>query len=146
MIKPVEGDVKVPVGSCVATNTADKLANEYDTIIHTTPPFYKHFDKCPADYLKRCYKNSIREAFNHTISDEISRVAVPLLGAGGRGFPLDVALDIAASESLKWCTDNQVECSPDKSSSACHQTLAFGIPETTHAEQLVDLLQIKDKL
>ena len=144
MVGTVAGtDEKVPVGSCVATYTADKLADEYDTIIHTTPPFFNHFNKCPMEHLRKCYQNSIKEAFSFYNGSGFGRVAVPLLGAGGRGFPIKVAIDIAASEAHNWCQDDNLNDQSGECDSRVHQTLAFGILEVSHADQLVEAIQLR---
>jgi O-acetyl-ADP-ribose deacetylase (regulator of RNase III) len=195
MSEEVETTKKLcPEGMAVQTSSGGpNLQVHYDTIIHTTPPFYnypplpllhkyatleessnKNNDDNDDDdskvhawskeLLRLCYRHSFDLAFNNnnTNNNRINnnrsvhiqynngwqqlqsvllqnlmsifssssspnnssnpsslttynnnncdaasgsrRVAVPLLGAGCRGFPTSIALDIAATESLSWLT------------------------------------------
>ena len=81
------------VGDAVRTTAGDLPV--YDSIIHTTPPFYKH-DSSPKHKLGHCYQS----ALDCTASGEL--VAIPLLGAGCRGFPNDVACQVASSTVIRW--------------------------------------------
>ncbi len=130
-----EGE-KCPVGHAVSTSPgASELSQHYDTIVHTTPPFYKHHTN-PQYFLSECYQRSIQESFQSTHKpsaiDKSIKVAIPLLGAGCRAFPLEIAIHIAAKESLRWLHHEANE-SP--------KILAFGIPEMSVAEALIDTLQ-----
>jgi hypothetical protein len=62
---------------------------------------------------------------------ENRRIAVPLLGAGCRGFPTDVALDVAAKESVFWLSTID-----DHEHNEEDEVLAFGLLETADAEAL----------
>ena len=112
--------VRCPVGCAVSTPPGGKrLAMEYDRIVHTVPPFYEHpngqeeeeeeDDDPNLALLSNCYRNSLRlceqftqqDSSNSTSSSSL-RIACPLLGAGGRGFPLQEAVMVAAKESLRW--------------------------------------------
>lgn len=122
----LKGDEKCPVGHAVVTPPGGKLlSQEYDDIVHTVPPFYKHHPD-PEHYLGKCYKKSLSVASSLKGRQPL-RIACPLLGAGGRGFPVEAAVKIAAKESVSW-RDNVHggEC-----------VLAFGIPEKKIAEELV---------
>lgn len=119
-----------PIGDAVRTSAgSDKLADEYDAIIHTTSPFYKHHHQ-PEKYLRRCYESSLRLAFQ---SKEDVRVASPLLGAGARGFPEQAAIAIAADFVKAW-----LETGADK-----HQTLAFGFLEKNIADALFERIEFR---
>ena len=127
-----EGE-KCPVGHAVSTSPgASELSQHYHTIVHTTPPFYKHHSN-PQNFLSQCYQKSIQESFRSIPTiDKPIKVAIPLLGAGCRAFPLDIAIQIAAEESLRW-----LHLEPDGSS----KVLAFGIPEMSVAGELIDTLE-----
>lgn len=84
-------DELCPVGSAVQT-TGGNL--DYETILHTTPPFYN--DKDSDHKLKQCYHAALG-----LVTDD-QRVASPLLGAGARGFPRDVAITLACSAVSEW--------------------------------------------
>lgn len=118
------GDNVCPVGSAVMTASGG-LQDEYAAIVHTTPPFYKFHDE-PEEFLSQCYQAAFKMA-----SAKYSRVATPLLGAGARGFPEDVAIRIAAEESLRWCQDLEQAASDDDNND---QAIVFGLLD----EQLVD--------
>jgi len=115
-------EIKCNVGSAIRTGPGSNvLKQEYDAIIHTVPPFYKYPDKNekrePNEILKQCYRASLS-----LVEDEAGSVviAAPILGAGARGFPVDVALKIAAAESIQWM---------EESRNGNQKTLAFGIPD-----------------
>jgi O-acetyl-ADP-ribose deacetylase (regulator of RNase III) len=115
-----------PVGTaCQTTGGTGELSQEFDSIIHTTPPFY--VDKESEILLQQCYERAFQLAFEG-LSEE-KRVAVPLLGAGARGFPTDVAIDIAARAATAWL--RQV-----RNAGGIGQTLAFGLLEEDHANDL----------
>lgn len=117
---------KVDVGQAVATGPGgSKLRQEYDRIIHTVPPFYKYHED-PERFLSECYRNAMQLAFE---CDNL-RVACPLLGAGCRGFPLEVAIQIAAKESVTWRDTTEYE----------NCVLAFGIPDLNNANTLIDAI------
>jgi O-acetyl-ADP-ribose deacetylase (regulator of RNase III) len=119
-----EKEERCPVGHAVVTGPGGSLLQEhFDWIVHTVPPFFRHHPD-PEEHLMQCYRYALALAF-----DKGSRVACPLLGAGARGFPLDVALNLAGQASLEW--RDQDKDSGDK------QLLAFAIPDTDVAEQLV---------
>mmetsp|Transcript_10288 Transcript_10288/g.14539 ORF Transcript_10288/g.14539 Transcript_10288/m.14539 type:complete len:270 (+) Transcript_10288:104-913(+) len=130
MLPYMNGTEKCPVGLAVATppGGAD-LSQEYDNIVHTVPPFYDHHPE-PRSYLGKCYKESLKLAEKNIVTDDRLRVACPLLGAGARGFPLEIALDVAAQECIQW-----------KKNSKKNVTLAFGIPEISTAEKLVAAIE-----
>lgn len=126
---------EVAVGQAVSTGPGgSRLRQEYKRIIHTVPPFYKHHDD-PEIYLAECYRNTFRLAFSNDDSGESARVACPLIGAGGRGFPVETAIQIAATESVQW---RDTEGSKG-------DTLAFGIPDETIACSLIEAIEHADE-
>ena len=115
-----------PVGTAVYTSAGrGDLANEYNAIVHTTPPFYKH-DEEPEAKLRQCYASAFQLAFADAKQEQ--RVAVPLLGAGARGFPYPIAIEIASKASVDWIR---------KGNDNGHvQSIAFGLLEDKHAQLL----------
>jgi O-acetyl-ADP-ribose deacetylase (regulator of RNase III) len=121
-----------PVGSAVITMSGG-LQDEYEAIVHTPPPFYK-FDEEPEYFLSKCYQCAFETAF----AANYSRIATPLLGAGERGFPEDVAIRIAANASLQWYQDDR-----DPAVLATNngeQVIAFGLLERHLVDDLVNAL------
>lgn len=118
-----------PIGTAVETSAGnDKLADHYDRIIHTTPPFYKHDDN-PEEMLAKCYESALAKAIS---GQNGVRVAVPLLGAGARGFPSDVAIHVASTACWKWCNEGHSGRSGDSK----EEVVAFGLLEANLADQL----------
>lgn len=122
-----------PVGSALMTSAGKgELNNHYDWIIHTTPPFYEHDEK-PLNLLHQCYDTALQLAF----SQEELRVAIPLLGAGARGFPTQVAVDVASKAAVDWiCGGDDEDAVDDKK-----QTIVFGLLERHHANDLSTMIQ-----
>jgi O-acetyl-ADP-ribose deacetylase (regulator of RNase III) len=127
-----------PEGEAVLTS-AGSMA-DYKAIIHTTPPFYKHYNgisstaTTPEACLRRCYDNALQLAFSESRLI-FGRVACPLLGAGARGFPVDVAVTVAAQACRAWlqhASSTTVASNGKKS----QQVLVFGLLE----DELCDLL------
>ena len=104
------------------------------------------------DLLLSCYHQSFELAFgqrhdyrNQWIisllgkqlvhNPENNRVAVPLLGAGCRGFPVSMAIDAAAKGSTFWLSQTQ-EAEPKKD---C--VVAFGLLETSDADELASKIE-----
>ena len=120
-----------PTGTSVTTHFGSKeLIKAFDMIIHTSPPFYRHTDDS-INLLRQCYKSSLLSAFSE---NDDRRVAVPLIGAGARGFPLETALNIAVDECSLWRDD-------ERSCFDRQETIAFGIPEDRVAIRLLQLLE-----
>lgn len=70
------------------------------------------------------------------------RVAVPLLGAGCRDFPKDVALEVAALESASWLlSDSKKDACATDSSSKKELVVAFGLLESADAEALSNRIE-----
>lgn len=132
-------DEKCPIGHAVKTSNGNKeLLNEYDHIIHTTPPFYSHYNGDPIDALEQCYKNSIKLAFAPSDNKREIRVACPILGSGARGFPMDVAMQVAAKTSIKWI---QGEFNVSNERSSIEHSIAFGFLERKDAIEFKEMLQ-----
>jgi O-acetyl-ADP-ribose deacetylase (regulator of RNase III) len=95
-----------PVGAAVQTSSGNStLSKCYFAIIHTAPPFYTyndHPEQSAETLLLSCYENSLKLAFPE-VKDYATRIAaVPVLGSGCRGFPMDIASHIAADSILDW--------------------------------------------
>jgi O-acetyl-ADP-ribose deacetylase (regulator of RNase III) len=119
-----------PEGQAVKTPTGGDLQQYYDTIIHTTPPFFdRDKEQSCRDLLFQCYKNGLDLAF----SNDTTRVTTPLLGAGARGFPEQVAVDVAAHACREWCLIGN-----NKSN---EQIVAFGLLEERLAHDLAAALE-----
>ncbi len=127
MIRAIYGGC--PIGSAVSTSHGDaKLRREYDRIVHTPPPFYKNNDgdNDPVEGLRHCYRAALGMAYS---LDGVERVACPIIGAGARGFPLEIAINVAASEISMWG-------SQQSGGGDANETVAFGIQELSIAEEL----------
>jgi O-acetyl-ADP-ribose deacetylase (regulator of RNase III) len=140
-------DEKCPVGHAVKTVSFGQSDTTYpDGIIHTTPPFYEFYGKGaddPCQKLGECYRNSLELAFEDHC---VHRVAVPLLGAGCRGFPLDVAIDVASSACAAWLNEGTALTGEKNTrdltmSTDAEQTLVFGIPDPNVSDKLIDSLE-----
>ena len=140
------GSVTCPEGTSIVTSPGgSKLRAEYDHIVHTVPPFFKHPPKEDCDVvemLRGCYRSSLELAFDtfDSQSAEEQRVAVPLLGAGCRGFPIDIAIKVAAEESVRWMHPPLDECDA-VSRVAEQQVVAFGLLEKDTALKLIDAVE-----
>lgn len=120
-----------PTGMSVSTTRGEgALVQCFDRIIHTAPPFYS-YDQPSSRMLRSCYRSSLELAFS---TGEI-KVACPLIGAGARGFPLEIAIEVAASESIRW-RDGPLN---DNNFNTENQVLLFGIPDPEVGERLADL-------
>ena len=116
-----------PVGHAVITSAGNgQLAQQYDGIVHTTPPFYKyntHLTFSSETLLSKCYENALHTAtlipsttgmnFDSSTSGVTNVVAIPLLGSGARGFPIDIACQIAAESIIKWMLNPSSRSSND---------------------------------
>ena len=121
-----------PIGtSLVTTHGDEKLIEKYEQIVHTSPPFYE-CNNGPDNLLRSCYQSALSLAFH----DNQHKIACPLLGAGARGFPSDVAIDVAASESIKW------RDSEDGKADITERVLMFGLLELKTSEELILALEI----
>ena len=149
-----------PIGSAVESSPgSSELEQYYNRIIHTTPPFYKFRyneegeNQCSTgagngagdsnsnsddqvEILHQCYKSAFEASFlyNGIPRREECRVACPIIGAGARGFPYDVAINVAAFESWNWLcthTDNH-----DNKGRNIPAVLSFGIPDPDIANKL----------
>ena len=141
-----------PIGHVVETTQAcDALLHHYAAIWHTAPPFYEHHDQ-PEQRLAQCYQSALQRLNHHSTNNKEIRLAVPLVGAGARGFPVDVAIHVAAQVCADWMVE-QAATTNDKdnkkkgnSPHADHvgttttTTVVFGLLEHSHAEQLVAAL------
>mmetsp|Transcript_20796 Transcript_20796/g.34049 ORF Transcript_20796/g.34049 Transcript_20796/m.34049 type:complete len:380 (+) Transcript_20796:70-1209(+) len=123
------------------------------------------------ELLRSCYRQSLQVAFDTNNDGDLSyslrnnpiasmlglgkyshnqqsigsqRVAVPLLGAGCRDFPKDVALEVAALESLSWLlSESKKEDHTAEAESSPKEQLvvAFGLLESEDAEALAHSIE-----
>lgn len=129
------------VGTCVRTTAGyqSELYKEYHSIVHTTPPFYK-YDTEPERKLRQCYKVSLAAALEETAAGEDRRVAVPLLGAGARGFPKHVAIRVASESVVQWLGLQGTPSDGGRESDGGRQTIAFGLLEEEDAQELSEAI------
>jgi len=90
-----------------------------------------------------------RDQQQQSIHRSSQTVAVPLLGAGCRDFPKDVALEVAAVESASWLLSSSTEYYNDSSAESGKElVVAFGLLESTDAETLAsnieETIQLRD--
>lgn len=129
------GGEACPVGSAVRTSSGgEDLEQYYDSIIHTTPPFYKH-DLYPEQKLVECYSNSLNLAFTE---NKPIRVSVPLLGSGARGFPHSIAIELAASAVVRWRDSIQRDTIVGRDNAPA---IVFGLLEEKYAEMLSSAIE-----
>ena len=147
-----------PIGHVVETTLAcDALLHHYAAIWHTTPPFYGHHDQ-PERRLAQCYQSALQRLNHHSTNNKNKdvRLAVPLVGAGARGFPVDVAIHVAAQVCADWMLEHTAtnDCDDDDNTNKKltpipttdqddanpGTTVVFGLLEPAHAEQLVAAL------
>ena len=130
------GDERCPVGHAVVTGPGGaELQAHFDRLVHTVPPFYDHHPD-PEHFLREAYRNSLAVAFGSS-----SRVACPLLGAGGRGFPLDIAIRLAGEASRRWLHEQDEDDEAEDDDCHHEQALAFAIPDMDIAEKLVESIK-----
>lgn len=124
-VAEVQPGVRCMTGTAVCTPPAgQRLAELYQKIVHTVPPFYKQYAQADAEeLLVRCYLAAFGEVWGPSHGtgtgrrllegwfvagpeDEAAKkpwaCATPLLGAGTRGAPLETAVRAAASASAMW--------------------------------------------
>lgn len=125
-----------PVGAAVQTSSGNStLSKFYHHVIHTAPPFYKfndHPENSAETLLHSCYSSSLKLAFSEVKYDTPTNriAAVPLLGSGCRGFPMDVACEIAAESTVDWlCND---EANGNDSLNRKTQKASNVIPRSVH--------------
>ena len=134
-----------PIGTCTMTSNGNtELVDRYFKVVHTAPPFYDSSRKDESiRLLEECYNSSVKMAFDsiHWRGHDGPRVvACPLIGAGARGFPIDIAIEAASRQSLNWLNDDNDEnkCSQD-------ELLVFGIMEEYIAKDIVNALESDQK-
>lgn len=126
-----------PIGKAVETTSgSEELRSRFERIIHVTPPFFKHHENGdPVQALQQCYRSALALAFSNHRRNEYT-VACPLIGAGARGFPYDIAIAVATSEARKWLREGMTEYPSH---------LYFGIPDIHIAEHFVKMYHELDK-
>uniref|UniRef100_A0A7S0ABL5 Macro domain-containing protein n=1 Tax=Minutocellus polymorphus TaxID=265543 RepID=A0A7S0ABL5_9STRA len=143
------GGVACPEGTSIVTSHGGPaLRAEYDHIVHTVPPFFNHppaKDCDVVEMLMSSYRSSFDLAFGTfgVGSTGEQRVAVPLLGAGCRGFPVDIAVKVAAEECTRWMHPSLDKCdiSGDAESGLGQQVVAFGLLEEDIAMKLIHAIE-----
>jgi O-acetyl-ADP-ribose deacetylase (regulator of RNase III) len=168
-------NIKCHEGNAVWTNMDEDgymstdLANQYHAVVHTVPPFYtaKHSHsqelsfEDPTAILRNCYHNAIEVALQKssdsgigsgtdTTSKQNKRVVLsfPLLGAGCRGFPVDIAIETAATATMEWLHAYSQAYAQSHSSldtTVSEAVVAFAIPEPTIRQALQDALDEQEK-
>jgi O-acetyl-ADP-ribose deacetylase (regulator of RNase III) len=156
-------------GEAVVTTTESvgtlQETTGYRFIIHAVPPFYKHENNTSIDesttttttteVLAETYRNALRAAADLAPSLQLLlqgastsenddddfriRIATPLLGAGCRGFPVDIAIETAAKTLMQSSTSSTT------TTFNTPMTLAFAIPNGEIRQQLVDALDDHSK-
>lgn len=117
-----------PTGTSVVTTYGDEmLTQRYEQIIHTSPPFYN--DEGADNSLRSSYQSAFKLAFDNNRRRTKNVACLPLLGAGARGFPMEVAIEIAASESMRWRDVKDGEHG--------EKVLMFGLLELNTSEELI---------
>ena len=151
-------------------NHPPSMTNEIKQLLGINANIISSEDSWAYELLLSCYRHSFLLAFDdrdnespgilHNLysliglgqhqlpTPENRRVAVPLLGAGCRGFPVTIAIDAAAEGSASWlsqqhtgCIDNRVTTT---SSAPRKECIAFGLLETSHATKLAE--KIKERI
>ena len=74
----------------------------------------------------------------HFYNSKILRIGIPLIGAGARGFPTNIAIHVAASQSVSWMMDCGQTDESHSSDEVRQCILAFGIPDPYTADCLVE--------
>jgi O-acetyl-ADP-ribose deacetylase (regulator of RNase III) len=142
-----------PIGSAVQTTAGDdRLTEQYNAIVHTTPPFFQH-DADPEEKLQKCYESAVRLAFPLAAAPDSTdivtiRVATPLLGSGARGFPHEVAMEVASEACVKWChgtTGTSSDTVSSDNDKTAEQTIVFGLLEKDLADKFSEVIQQKSE-
>ena len=119
---PDAAGTRCPTGDAVITalspssmaNRASPLSQNYKEIVHAVAPLYGSPDW--AFLLGRCYHQAlglVYEAAAH--HHPVISVASPLLGAGAKGTPVELAARIAAQHCASWQHADSARCMSDNS-------------------------------
>lgn len=84
----------IPYGSAAVTDAFRLEENGVRYIIHAVYSDYYNKDETELETLRSAYRKSLALAVEHGCKS----VAIPLLGAGNRGYPIDLAIDVALAE------------------------------------------------
>ena len=99
-----------------------------------------HNEEKGTRYENSLLKNSLAEIIGFRKPQSLQshqRVHCPLLGAGCRDFPKEVAMEVAALESTSWLlSDSKEEEEEDSSDSRKEWVVAFGLLESDDARTL----------
>jgi O-acetyl-ADP-ribose deacetylase (regulator of RNase III) len=88
----------LPTGEAVMTS-AGRLAARY--VIHTVGPVYGSQGGHEAEFLARCYQNSLRLASEH----KLSSIAFPAISTGAFGYPRAEAARVASQAVMNFLED-----------------------------------------
>ena len=73
-------------------------------VIHTPGPWWRGGSFHEEETLRKCYRNS----FDAALKLHCERIAFPLLGSGSRGFPKELALQVATEEINRFLEKHSV--------------------------------------
>lgn len=97
------------VGHAVCTPAAGELLDSYQYVVHAVAPVYPHapaYTSAGADgrvgAWRRLMVSTYHSALTAAAEASISSLAIPLLGAGARGAPVEDAARAAAHALLYW--------------------------------------------
>ncbi len=91
--KPINLPRQLATGSSFISDAPGLMFNN---IIHTASPIWKGGLHNEIDLLSSCYKSIIQTCISHSINS----VAIPAIGTGCYGFPVDLANNIAQQEII----------------------------------------------
>jgi O-acetyl-ADP-ribose deacetylase (regulator of RNase III) len=140
-VPPVDASGRrCPVGHAVATPTFWELRELYDALVHAVPPFYPHREADPpTEAWSEQLEGTYRAAFDAARRFGFTTLAVPLLGAGSRGAPLEEAVRVAARSTIGWgaVSDGQaVATGGGAEAGGATLTVRFGVQDSTTAHAL----------
>ena len=128
------------VGRAVTTPASFELRELFQSIVHAVPPFYRG-SKFPAwaEQLRATY----HAAFDTAAREGLTTLAVPLLGAGARGAPVDEAMAVAAEAAVSWQLAGVAAAAAQDDQGAPHTSLIarFGVQDSSTAHALIASLE-----
>jgi len=125
----LEPGVRCRIGSAVRTVATGELRHNFECIIHTVTPFYKQ--EGWERLLRSCYWEAFNQVWGNSCGHQqtSSNVATPLLAAGAKGVPLDLASRFAAQACTDWSP-------PIVSSHHQDRTVRFALQNDEHVDIL----------
>jgi O-acetyl-ADP-ribose deacetylase (regulator of RNase III) len=142
---------RCPVGGAVVTPAFSQLRDMYKSLIHVVPPRYKRFHILEQDQAAagaqqegvwaRQLAATYRSAFDVAVTNGLTGIAVPLLGAGTKGAPTDAAIRVAAEFAVAYGAplgrDDGSSGSASGLDAKCKSlTVRFAVQDETKAEAL----------